>query len=64
MKIEGFVKAIEYGSRGTKDHDQTVTLALEMGRANGQRIEISMTSEEAKHYLPGTTILLELKSNE
>lgn len=60
MNISGHVKSIEYGGRGTKGADQTVTLSLEMARCGGQKLEVRMSTEEAKAYLPGTAIALTL----
>jgi hypothetical protein len=57
IELQGHVQAVEYGGRGD-GRPLRATLTLEMSRANGQKLEISMTEDEARAYLPGTPITL------
>lgn len=57
VEVGGHVQSAEFPGRG-KVGNLTVTLRLEMERANGQVVEITMSAEEAKAYLPGTPITL------
>lgn len=38
----------------------TITVRLEMERGNGQRVEISLTEQEARQFTPGKAITLRL----
>jgi hypothetical protein len=55
IEIHGHVHAIENGgtSRGLR-----LVIQLEMDRAKGQKLELSVTPEEARNYMPGTGITL------
>lgn len=57
IELGGHVKSVEFPGGG-KVGELTVTLQLEASRANAQKVEIAMTAEEAKAYLPGTPITL------
>jgi hypothetical protein len=57
IELGGFVKSVEFPGGG-KVGELTVTLQLEARRANAKTVEIAMTKEEAKMYLPGTSITL------
>lgn len=57
IEVQGHIEAIESGgtSRGLK-----LKVRLEMDRARGQIIELSVTPDEARTYMPGTAITLRL----
>lgn len=60
VEVFGHVKGIEHGC---SPHGLRLYIKLEMDRANGQLLELSVTPEEARTYMPGTGITLRLFPN-